>query len=521
MNLRLDGYSDWYWDLDSVLTFAPENESMANRIITLTNRLRVLKPYAEIHAFIDYYDLSGSAIASSANSDGNENTLGVPYDRDFRYSVKIGNPYVSRLDDFEITFDIPLTAEGSDFTGFHTTGLFMSKNLIDNYEVLEYFTFYDASAPDKVYKFSFDKENGTFTLEDDSSVYSVVDAEGNMSIDEQTIFEEWGIKNLNKIVVTGKNFAANVDCEDDNYFYFTGFSDSFFNSRDRLGITAIDYFDGIRTEEDTKTVSKDGATAYISKMYFDTTIVAAYKDKEDDDASKTGNRFDAVSTSDEHIRLERYTSNDNAYWLDNSELDIGYKSMGSFLVDFRQYLNVGNTLPNSLTYKMYSQEHLGMNYVYTQSLNTAADVDLTVTLPTDSFDASYLKVHPYVKDYLESIKVIREDGTETIIDKSEWVNNSVETALDKEGNELDKYFRIDLLQSAESEELGVYKTPVDYAAENPVESVVISLNINRIDAENNKASNPDYGTWFDYFNNDSRYMFEITGRFFTAGPTTA
>ena len=36
----------------------------------------------------------------------------------------------------------------------------------------------------------------------------------------------------------------------------------------------------------------------------------------------------------------------------------------------------------------------------------------------------------------------------------------------------------------------------------------------------NKASNPDYGTWFDYFNDNSRYMFEVAGRFYKAGPAT-
>ena len=524
MKIKIDGYSDWYGDLDAALTFTPENESMANRIITLTNRLRVVKPHAEIHAFIDYYDLTGTALNSTVNSDKNEHTLGVPYDRNFHYSVKVGNPYISKLDDFEITLDLPLSAEGSDYTGFHTTGMFMSKNLIDNYKVLEYFTFYDASDPDKAYKFDFDKENGTFTAED-GTVYNVVDADGNITIDEKTIFADWGIENLSKVVVTGKDFAANVSYDDNNYFDFSGFADSSFGSSKRLGVTAVDYFDCIRTENDTKTVSIDGATAYISKMYFDSTIVAAYKD------SDGGNRFDAISTSDEHVRFEKYTTNNNAFWEDNSELDVGYKAMGSFLVDFRQYLNANTNnvtldpsnpkYPNTTKAGLIWQEHQDMGYVYTESFNTAANVDLNITLPDGSFDASYLKVHPLAKDYLESIKVTRKDGTEIIIDKTEWENNSIETAVDSAGNSLDKFFRIDLLQSAESEDLGIYKTPVDYKAENPVTSVVISLNINKTEAKGNEAANPDYGTWFDYFNDNSRFMFEVSGRFYKSGPATA
>ena len=123
-----------------------------------------------------------------------------------------------------------------------------------------------------------------------------------------------GIENLGKVVVTGKDFAANVDCEDQNYFDFSGFADSTFGTSKRLGVTAVDYFDCIRTANDAKTVSTDGATAYISKMYFDSTIVAAYKD------SKTAGRFDAVSSSNEHIRMERYTTSYTAYWEDNLSL---------------------------------------------------------------------------------------------------------------------------------------------------------------------------------------------------------
>ncbi len=119
---------------------------MANRIITLTNRLRVLKPYALKFThllIITIYRVL--RLILQLTPDKNEYTLGVPYDRNFHYSVKVGNPYVSKLDDFEITLDLPLSAEGSDYTGFHTTGMLMSKNLIDSYKVLEYFTFYDAS----------------------------------------------------------------------------------------------------------------------------------------------------------------------------------------------------------------------------------------------------------------------------------------------------------------------------------------------------------------------------------------
>ncbi len=72
--------------------------------------------------------------------------------------------------------------------------------------------------------------------------------------------------------------------------------------------------------------------------------------------------------------------------------------MGSFLVDFRQYLNANTNnvtldpsnpkYPNTTKAGLIWQEHQDMGYVYTESFNTAANVDLNITLPDGSFDAS-------------------------------------------------------------------------------------------------------------------------------------
>ena len=72
-------------------------------------------------------------------------------------------------------------------------------------------------------------------------------------------------------------------------------------------------------------------------------------------------------------------------------MEIGYKSIGSFAVDFRQYLNTGNNLPKANP-TLAGQEHQSYDYVRNASLNTAATVDITLDLPSNTFDAYYLKL---------------------------------------------------------------------------------------------------------------------------------
>ena len=86
-------------------------------------------------------------------------------------------------------------------------------------------------------------------------------------------------------------------------------------------------------------------------------------------------RFTRVSTPREHIRTQ-YPEG-----LDNSELEIGYKGLGSYSVDFRQYLNAGTNLPSDNG--MINQDHRNASYIKTTSFNTAANVKLDVTLPYD------------------------------------------------------------------------------------------------------------------------------------------
>lgn len=536
MEIQLNGDTNWVDYLDAKLTFTPEDESIRGQgntkgTVSLTDRLYVQRPYADIHADLHYYEFDGTTKTSNDNRDGNDKYLGLPYDRDFAYTIDVGNPYISKLDDFDITIDVPVNdnKQGEEAnTGFHTTGFRISKELIEQYEKLETITFFDADS-NAGKTFVIDYEEGRLISKDDDTIIEGIVLNGDIYIDEQKIFTEFGmnIPNLKKIIITGKGFQANPDAPADKKHRITlyGFSDSAIHSWNKMDVNGTNYLCGFRGEKSEYVLnSYDTAQAYISKMYFDTTIVAGYKDNKDN-----GKRFDEVSDSYEHVRAEDWHSGYgwSNHWPDDDELDIGYKAIGSYMIDFRQYLNAGTNHPSDAyhhslndmevygypTYRCYPYD-----YIYTQSMNTAADVQMTVDLPSDSFDAYYMKVHPKAYKYLESVKIHRSgDDNDTWTTVTDW-KDSVEKITGS--TEKDSYYRVDLRKL--DDDYGIYKSPlIDYEVDKPVDKITITLNINR-DASEEKdgqivAKNADYGTWYE----QTKYMFEVTGRFYKAGMADA
>ena len=88
-------------------------------------------------------------------------------------------------------------------TGFHTTGIRISKELVGQYEKLEKLTLYDADS-DQGKVFNIDYKNGKLISEDGQSVIEGVVVDGDIYIDEQKIYTEFGmnIKNLKKVIIT-------------------------------------------------------------------------------------------------------------------------------------------------------------------------------------------------------------------------------------------------------------------------------------------------------------------------------
>ncbi len=551
MEIDLNGIADWYGNLDAKLTFTPENDNFKGTgnttisgntkgIVSLTDRIYVEKPYPTIHTDVHYYNLNGTTKSDSSSSDGNSKWLGLPYDRDFTYTIDVNNTYKAKLDEFDLVIDLPINnkSQGTEAnTGFHTTGIRLSKELIEQYEILETITLYDVDSS-KGIKFKIDYANKTLISEDGKITIpnGAVDSNGDIYIEEKYIYTDkdeddvqyMNIKNLKKIVITGKKFDAAPGVAEKTTQRVTiyGFSDSNpVNTENKISVTASNYLCGFRNAKSEYILTRtDNAKAFISKMYFDTTIVAGYKDN-------TGgtSRFDQVSTSYEHVRPEHthYYGWTDIY-NDDVELDIGYKAIGSYMIDFRQYLNAGSNKPsdanhhqlNDMSVDDYHDTCTAYDYYYTQSMNTAADVEMTVNLPSDSFDAYYMKVHPWAYPYMKSVKIHRKGD-----DNNTWTTvDNWKESVEKVTGTSDSYYRVDLRKLGD--EYGIYESPLaDYKTDKPVDKIIITLNINReastVSGANEIAKNADYGTWYNFSNESTKYMFEVTGRFYKMGAADA
>lgn len=460
-------------------------------------------------------NVTSEIVGKSSNTDGNEKTLGIPYSRDFTYRVSLWNKEESVLDDVKTKIEIP--SYDKDNGGFHTTSVVIYEDLLKQYQsfnnkntfksvVFNYKTALSTLIKQEI-EMTYDADNHQLIYGDKK--YTAENGKFKLSIDDVAKGNQ-----LESITLTGKNFVINKDADVKPYIEINGWSDAEITSSNILTTTATHYLDGMEEDanKDYRITSNDTANAYQSKLYYDTTIVAAYNDN----AQNTTNRFTNVSTPKEHVR--------NHYVLgqDNSELEIGYKGLGSYAVDFRQYLYSGANLPSNEY--IYSQEN--SSFIKTTSYNTAANVKMEVNLPSDKFDAYYLRIDKRVKNYIKQIVVTRQDGKKYTLTKADVENRFDATT----GN----YGRINLLQSGNTfsdqnmfstDEDDYYKAPKSYKVNNPIISATIELKINQkaTKEENGEtvANEPDYGTWWNETDESTKYMFEFAGRFYQEGVANA
>ncbi len=536
LKVTITGNTDWYDNLDAVLTFNPENPTMTDQTKSVTAGLTIKRPGLMLHTDIYYYDNTlETSNPASGNSDGNLMRLGIPYDRDFKYRVSIENTEISHLDDVDLLIELPINANTGDEanTGFHTTKVIFNKKLFEQFTDFKTLTLFDRNDLDHGIEFTYDKTAETFTSPDYGTI--TFNSEGELVFDQlKTI----GIDELGQVTLSGLDVVLKNEDTANAWIDFYGYSDSYFGTENTIKASAENYINSIR-DDNHKIASSDTAVSTVSKMYFDTILTAGYKD------SETGERFDQTSTQVEDVRhgyRDTYygyngTDSDWNSFKDDSELDIGYKAIGSYMLDFRQYLNVGYTYPadaNPLSdYLGYvSQEHRDMNYIYTQSFNTAANLEMTMNLPSDKFDTYYIKVDPRAIDYLQSITITRSDGTtqtSQTLERDEWISK-VGNGIEQDQNN-QPYFRINLADenadlyetvAAGSTNTSYYKSPIDYEAVNPVTSIVFNLNINQTESGDGiNANNPDFGSWYNPNNQKTKYMFEVTGRFYETGKAEA
>ena len=60
-----------------------------------------------------------------------------------------------------------------------------------------------------------------------------------------------------------------------------------------------------------------------------------------------------------------------------------------------------------------------MSYIKPTSFNTAANIKMDVDLPSDKFDAYYLRINNRVKNYIKQIVVTRQNGDQYIINSKD------------------------------------------------------------------------------------------------------
>lgn len=554
--LRIYGTSNWFDDLTAKMTVTPQHELMQDQATSASVKFHVDRPGLSVNTHIYYNDQKESTRAASGNTDGNETIFGVPYDRDFMLRAEFANETISVLDDTQIIAKIPYEKQGEEKTGFHTTKLRIYQDLIDQFGAFDniILTGKDAENQEKTVTLlpkidENGKLTGFYTKDAPDTVYTYTDGALTFTRDTDTrLFPAFGIKNLTQVELNGR-LVKLVDktASEKRYIEFDGYDDSLFGKTDTLEVETHNYLDGFREskgyvtepyDKDKYIVTKKDTTAiYVSKMYFDTTVMAFYKDADAGDK-----KYTAAASAVEHLRKKYAQPTENmrtCYWMstkhidgadgylfseskwgdsaDNSELEIGYKSIGSFAVDFRQYLNTGNNLPKAKP-TLAGQEHQSYDYVRNASLNTAATVDITLDLPSNTFDAYYLKIDPRAKDYIKSVTAIYADGTKRIRSGQEIRYEA------NESNTNGNFARLNLLGSDadmfSEDDSNYYKKPESYDGkepENPVKQVVVTIDINRYQTVNNDgktAKSPDYGTWYDQTDSSTQGMFEVTGRFY-------
>lgn len=518
-----DAYNDYYKDkrLEASLFFEPIGEFYNDEdTLKESAAFSVESRYLDIHNDVYQENVTSEKVDDKTNTDKGKQTLGIPYSRDFTYRVTSWNDGKSVLDD--VKTEITLPPYDSDNGGYHTKSVVIYENLLQQYKNFNGDNTFDKvvfTQKSPLVTAIFVKPEITMTYDDDKhqlicgdQKYTAKNGKFTLSVDDVT---ENG-NQLESITLYGRNFILSKDKENVKpYVEINGWSDIDIGKDNIITTTATNYLDGMEEDAnaDYRITSNDTANAYQSKLYYDTTIVAGYNDNDSTE------RFTRVSTPREHVR------NYGPETRDNSELEIGYKGLGSYSVDFRQYLQVGSEKIDS---GMYSQDHGGMSYIKPTSFNTAANIKMDVDLPSDKFDAYYLRINNRVKNYIKQIVVTRQNGDQYIINSKDLEKRFNASSTD--------YGRINLLQSGENftkddnmlsdEKTDYYKSPKSsYTANNPIVKATIELKINQSATKEEDgetvANIPDYGTWWDDSVDDTKYMFEFAGRFYDTGNAKA
>lgn len=542
-------------------------------------QLSTPRPYLDIRVHERYVDIATGRYENPANSDGSAETMAVPYDRDFTVWARLWNTdTVSAIDGADVSLNLGLSYEsgivqgpassgltptGSAWTGFHTTKMTVAAAYLAQWGNVGRIRLYGAR----------DSETATslkatlwpvyqgddligFAKSDSANPpasgpgYFPLQANGDFVLTEADLIG-LGIDHLKTVsLLDWRDMTYNPGGEGASGAQtvgFEGFSDRGLGTHFTVldGATTV-YLNNIREHALTddgyyyRTHRHDNAELLMSKMYFDANTRVAYN-------NNGANRFEtwAYPTDANHNYY-------NSYWgwggseRDN-HLEIGYKALGSYTLDFRQKAGTGSingsTAADIETDCHYEQQwnyyynnpadDLYTNYYHTidsRTYNSAAEVEFIQNLDHNAFDAYYVRVRAQALPYMRSITVVYGDGSSFTVDKAALDAaglNSVATGTDGR-----KYLRLNLLakdgagrhvadfsadeKNFNKDAFAGYQGSGDPALADRVTQIIYRAAINQpqyTDATRAHAKQTDFGTWFNYanLNNDA---FEVTGRFY-------
>ena len=324
----------------------------------------------------------------------------------------------------EIEAVLPIGEEDNSVTGFHTEKIELFKSELDNFK--------------KIRKIEIVFQNES-TLEMKYENNKLI-VNGNEINDENGIFtigkNIYNDNNIKKFIIKGEKYNGK---NENDLIKFYGYSDHEPGTVDSLVVNTRNYLldPDIEENKDINYIynnTEDGINN-VAKLYFDTIIKSSYySDKTNKNVyafPKEDERFgvrDAKNISESYYTLYKilyWNNKEKKEYPENPELEIGYKSIGTYTVDFRQYLNTGKNLPRLYDEKFssfdirnkYTRQETDNDGIKDFSLNTAMTVDLRTTLPTDNFDAYYVVLDKKIIPYVNFIEITKKDGTKTKINK--------------------------------------------------------------------------------------------------------
>lgn len=503
--------------------------------------------------------------------------LAVPYEKNVTERFSLFQESISKADEFEAKITLPIRSKSERIEpnrGFHALSMRIEKEIWnETYFKKGIIYLKDINNPEWEIKLKPVDLSGVFTVEKiGADGGSTIETFANISVDQKgdlvlyrKQWEGWGMTSLWEIYIYGEDFDTRDEKEAGDIFII-GFSDADFTTSSSVpNVSSGGINDITKTKADTylrsqkhKKRSKkiflrimDEARLFVSKMYFDVQVETGYIRKEDAEKDPSL-RYKQTGISREHIR---YGSIPSGYFQDEGELEVGYKSLVSIGVDFRQYLNdyvigkphMPNDIPNghhttnpeTNTYGDYASIQMETDgnskyYVKSYAYNTKADLEIKVELPVEQgYEPYYLKIDPRaVKDantdssYIDSITFIKKDGTTEVIAGNELTLNS--TRWDVEATGEKNWYRINLLDLSKEkrfltvpsykgvkETIPYYRNPDEKMVESTaIKEVIFKIKFNQKETDDGvHAKLPDYATWVqDTKDMAEQHMFEFVGR---------